>query len=420
MEVVHEVCAGLDLHKRSVMACVLKSAGARGRTDANVKQFGTSTGDILEMADWLKAQGVQHVAMESTGVYWKPVWNLLESHFELLLCNAKHIKQVPGRKTDVKDSQWIAQLLRHGLLRASFVPPRPMRELRELTRMRVQFVEERTRALARMEKILEDANIKLGAVASNLNTKSARAIIKAIIGGETDPETLADLALGRLKAKLPQLRRALLGGLREHHRFLLGLHLDAVERIEAQIEAIDRRIDELARTDTGSMGGGGHPMGRAVELLQSIPGISEVSAEGILAEIGTDMSRFRTSGHLASWAGLCPGNNESAGRRLSGRIGKGNRWLRRLLVQCAWTAIRKKDSYLKAQFGRLKARRGGKRAIVATAHTLLCIIHAMLRTGASYEDLGGDYFDRRDKDQLVRRLGRRLKGLGFEVVPATS
>ena len=403
MEIIYPRCCGLDVHKRSVAACV-RRLEADGRLDQETRTFGTMTRDILEMADWLATAGVTHVAMEATGVYWKPIYNLLEDHFTLLLVNARHVKHVPGRKTDVQDCQWLAQLLQAGLLRGSFIPARPQRELRELTRHRSQVVAEKTRVANRLQQVLEDANIKLGTVATDILGASGRDMLRSLIAGEQDPEKMADLARRQLRSKIPELRRALEGRVTEHHRFLLGQLLAQVEHLEGQIEALSRRIEEVSR-----------PFATAIAKVATLPGFEQRSAQNVVAEIGADMDVFPSAHHLASWAGVCPGNHESAGKRKSGKTTKGNRWLRTALVQSAWAASRKKDSYFSAQYRRLAARRGKKRAIFAVAHSLLTVIYHMLKTGSTYKDLGGDYFDKLNKNRLVPYLLRRFKDLGFQV-----
>src|SRR5881296_314548 len=366
MQVVHECCAGFDVHKKTVMACVRRML-EKGRIERQVREFGTMTADILALGDWLSGLGVTHVAMESTGVFWKPIWNLLEGSFEILLCNAQHIKQVPGRKTDVKDCEWIAQLLQHGLLRGSFVPPTPIRELRDLTRHRAKLVGDRSSVVNRIHKTLEDANIKLGAVASDILGVSGRAMINAIVQGEEDSEKLAELALRRLRGKIPDLRLALQGRVRDHHRFLLKALLDHLEFLDSQIARLDDRIDEVAR-----------PFQEAVQRLTTIPGVQKRTAENLIAEIGPNMEHFPSAAHLASWGGLCPGNNESAGKRKSGRTRKGNVWLRAALIESAHSLGRGRGTYLAAQYRRLTARRGKKKAAVAIGHSILIIVYNLL------------------------------------------
>ncbi len=403
METLYPRCAGIDVHKKTVAVCV-RCADGPGRPRQQVRTFGTLTGDLLALADWLAEQGVTHVAMESTGVYWKPVYHLLEGRFEVILVNAQHIKQVPGRKTDVKDCQWIAELLQHGLLKASFVPPPPIRDLRDLTRQRTQLVGERTAVANRIQKVLEDANIKLASVASDVLGVSGRDMLEALCAGETDPAKLADKARKRLREKIPQLRLALAGRVTEHHRFLLRMHLDHLDHLDELIGRLGVRVEEVLA-----------PFAEAAERLATIPGVSQRVAEVVLAEIGTDMGQFPTAAHLASWAGLCPGNHESAGKRKTGRTTKGDRWLRTVLVQAAWAASRAKGTYLQAQYQHLARRRGRKRALVAVAHTLLGIIYHLLKDGTTYRELGPDHLDRQDPERLAQRLVKRLERLGHKV-----
>jgi transposase len=404
MEILYTCCAGLDVHKETVVACVRRLV--EGKVRQEVRTFRTETNQLLALGDWLAEEGVAHVAMESTGVYWKPIWNLFEGLFELVLCNAEHIKAVPGRKTDVKDSQWIAQLLQHGLLKPSFVPEKPVRQLRDLTRQRVQLVRQKVQVSNRIQKTLEDANIKLASVASDVLGVSGRDMLRAIIRGERDPVVLADLARHRLRAKIPQLQEALFGEIEDHHRFLLGMLWEQVEFLEKQIERLTTRIAEVLPP----------PFVEAVTRLQTIPGIDRRAAEGIVAELGADLKAFASAGHLSSWVGICPGNHESAGKRRSGRTTKGNAWLRVLLVQCAWAAGRSKGTYLQAMFRRLAARRGTKRALVAVGHRLLEIVYAVLKKGQSYRELGADYLDRiQDRERLKTRLVKRLEKLGVKV-----
>jgi transposase len=404
VDTLYPCCAGLDVHKETVVACVRRALGG-GKVQQEVRTFRTETGGLLALADWLTDAQVTHAAMESTGVYWKPVWNLLEGVIELLLVNAEHIKQVPGRKADVKDSEWIAQLLQCGLLKASFVPERPVRELRDLTRQRVQLVRQKVQVANRIQKTLEDANIKLASVASDVLGASGRDMLRAIVRGESDPVVLADLARQRLRKKIPQLQEALLGEVTDHHRFLLGMLLDQVEFVEGQIARLGQRITEVLPA----------PFAEAIERLVTIPGVDRRAAENIVAEVGADTKPFKSAGHLASWVGICPGNHESAGKRRSGRTTKGNAWLRVTLVQCAWAASHTKDTYLAAQYKRLAARRGKKRALVAVGHTLLGIVYAVLKKKGTYQELGADYRDRQDKEKLAARLLRRLEKLGVKV-----
>jgi transposase len=363
MDVVHPRCCGLDVHKQLIVACVLIST-EMGHPKKAVRTFGTMTDELLALGDWLAEYGVSHVAMEATGSYWKPVWNLFEDRFYLLLANAQHIKAVPGRKTDVKDAEWIADLLRHGLLKPSFVPDRAQRELRELTRYRTSLIQERAAEANRLQKVLEGANLKLGDVATNVLGRSARQMLELVIAGatEADAAALAQLAKGRLRNKIPQLERALAGRVAAHQRFLLAQQLAHVDFLDEAIERVGAEIDERLR-----------PVEQEVARLDSIPGVGRRTAEVLIAEIGTDMSRFRTAAHLASWAGMCPGHDESAGKRRSGRTRKGSPWLRTALVEAAQAVGRTKDTYLAAQLRRLSARRGKKKAVVAVGHTLLVI-----------------------------------------------
>lgn len=399
MRVVHERCAGLDVHKSSVVACALLPEGKQLRT------FGTMTWQLEQLADWLRNLEVPVVAMESSGVYWKPVFNILEAAgFELLVANARHIKAVPGRKTDVKDAEWIADLLRHGLLKPSFIPNRQERELRELTRYRRTLIEERAHEVQRLQKVLEGANIKLEDVVSNVVGLNGRRFLSALVAGDYDPEAVAATANYGLQRKRELLAQALRGSIGSHQRFLLDQLLSHIDFLEQRIAALDREVQ--ARSC---------PFEAAVAHLDQIPGIGTRAAQEILAEIGTDMSRFPSHRHLASWAKVCPGNNESAGKRRSGYAGQGNRWLRSILVECAWCAARTKDSYFKALYHRLAARRGRKRALLAVGHSLLTVIYHLLREGVLYEDLGGNYFDQRDRTQMARQAVRRLERLGYNV-----
>lgn len=418
MEVLHKCCAGLDVHKKTVMACVSVMQPS-GKPQETVREFGTMTEDLMRLSNWLASQGVTHIAMESTGVFWKPIFNILEERFTVLLCNARDVKQVPGRKTDVCDSQWLAQLLQHGLLRGSFIPPRPQRELRDLTRHRAQLTEEHTRVANRIHKVLEDANIKLGSVASDILGVSGRAMIEAIIEGKQDPDSLAELSRRRLRGKIPELRLALCGRITEHHRFMLETHYEQLLHLERTIGVLDGRIERLARSEelnAPCREDNVLPFDEAVKVLDTIPGVNVVAAQAIVAEVGTDMRQFPTPAHLSAWAGLSPGNNESAGKRRSGKTTKGSRWLRRVLVQSALSASRTKGSYLSAQYRRIAARRGKKRAAVAVAHSMLVAIHHMLANQVPYADLGADYFDKRDPDRLRRYYTKRLESLGFKVI----
>jgi transposase len=403
MDVVYERCCGLDVHKKTVVACVVTPGKGRAPRK-EIRTFGTMTEDLLALGDWLAAEGVTHAAMESTGVYWQPIWNLLEDRFALLLVNARHIKAVPGRKTDVKDCEWIADLLRHGLLRGSVVPDRPRRELRELVRYRSALTRERAAEVNRLQKVLEGANIKLAGVASDVLGVSARRMLGALVAGRTDAAALADLALGQLKRKRSELERALAGRFGPHQRYLVAKMLAHIDELDASLAELSAVIGEQMR-----------PSEEALERLDAIPGVGRRIAEILVAELGTDLRRFPTAGHLASWAGLCPGNDESAGKRRSGKTRKGNRMLRWALVEAAQAASRGRDTYLAAQFRRLAARRGKKKAVVAVAHSILVAAYHLLTRSEPYADLGGDYFDRRDQQAVERRLVRRLEALGNKV-----
>ena len=403
MELLYPRCAGLDVHKETVVACV-RLAGGRDVV-REVRTFATTTAGLLGLSEWLAAHRCTHVAMEATGVYWKPVWHILaEGDVTLILANAAHVKNVPGRKTDVNDATWLAELLAHGLIRPSFVPDAATQEMRALLRPRKQLVREQASHVQRLQKTLEDANIKLEAVLSDVVGVSGRAMIEALIAGESDPTTLAALAHPRLKATPAALKEALRGRVTRHHRFLLRLHLQQIEALDAAIAAIDQEVEsQLA------------PFRAAVQRLDTIPGVNALAAAVIISEIGVDMSRFPTAGHLLSWAGLCPRNDESAGKRRSTRLRKGAPWLKTLLIQCAWAAVRKKASYLRAQFYRLSARRGPKKAIGAVAASILTATYHMLKEGSAYQDLGPDHFERRSKETQTRRLVRRLADLGYAV-----
>lgn len=403
MEVVYSRCAGLDVHKKTVSACVL-CREADGSKRQEIRVLGRMTRDLLGLADWLREQGVTHVAMEATGVYWRPVWTILDGHHHLLLVNPQHIQAVPGRKTDTKDCEWIADLLQHGLLQGSFVPPTEIQDLRDLTRYRAELTQAQNRVANRIQKLLEQANIKLGSVASNALGVSGRQMLEAIIAGQNSPEQLAKLAQGRLRDKIPQLEQALEGRVRDHHRFLLAEYLDEWKAIGQRIARMEAEIERR----TG-------PFECAVALWQTIPGINRVTASNLVAEIGVNMGQFPSAQHLASWAALCPGNHESAGKRKSGRMREGNRWLRRTLCQAAWAVTRKKDCYLSAQFKRLAARRGVKRAVMAVAHTMLIIAYTMLKNGQNYQDLGGAYLEQINKTQLQRYFVKRLQRLGLKI-----
>jgi transposase len=404
MDIVYRRCCGLDIHKQSVVACVIVP-GPNGQPRKAVRSFGTMTADLLELSDWLNAQGVTHAAMESTGPYWKPIWNVLEGGITLLLANAHHIKAVPGRKTDVKDAEWIADLLRHGLIQGSFVPDRDGRELRELTRYRTSLVQERTAVVNRLQKTLEGANIKLASVASDILGKSGRQMLDALVAGETDAAALAQFAQGRMRQKRAALEQALTGRVVAHQRFLVAQQLAHIDFLDEAIERVSSEIEERLR-----------PAERAaVERLDTIPGVGRLTAEVLIAEIGADVTRFPSARHLASWAGMCPGNRESAGKRLSGKTRKGSKWLRTALVEAAHAVGRSKTTYLGAQYRRLIPRRGKKKAAVAVGHSILVIACYLLSRETTYTDLGPQYFDERERTAVEKRLVRRLEALGNKV-----
>jgi transposase len=403
MELMHARCAGLDVHKDTVVACVRIQQDDRVRHE--VRTFGTTTSALLELAAWLRESRCSQAVLESTGVYWKPIWHVLTSEgLKLVLANAEHVRNVPGRKTDVKDAVWLADLLAHGLVAASFVPPEPILELRDLTRTRRQLVRQRVRYVQRIQKTLEDANIKLDSVISNVLGVSGRAMVEAIVEGQTDPEQLANLARTHLKASRQELVEALRGRVTPHHRLMLRLHLGQVDATDKTIQQLDEEVERLLEPFRGE-----------VALLKTIPGVSDQVARTFIAEIGADMKQFATAAHLVSWAGLCPQLRESAGKRKSTRLRKGAPWLKPVLVQAAWAASKKKDSYLRAQFHRLKARRGPKRAVVAVAASMLVAAFHMLRDGTTYHDLGAAHFDRAAKEKVTRRLVHRLSELGYAV-----
>jgi transposase len=380
MHVVYERCAGLDVHKKNVVACVILTF--REKVEQMVQTFQTTTAGLLALFAWLKSLQVTHIAMESTGIYWRPIFNVLEEGHTIILVNAQHMKAIPGRKTDVKDSEWLADLLRHGLLKASFIPPKAIRELRELVRYRKGLVAQRTQEINRLHKVLETANIKLASVASNVVGKSGRAMIRALIAGEQNLETVTQMAHGALRQKMPQLREALQGHLEDHHRFLLEQLLNHIEYLERTTTTICQQIQERSV-----------PLQQSIDLLMSIPGVQWLAAVSILAEIGTDMSCFPSAKHLASWAGVCPGNKQSAGKRLSGKTTQGNPYLKAVLTEVIWGISRTRDNYLSAQFHRLSKRLGQPKAIVAMEHSVLTIIFHMLRDKKAYHDLGAEYFD---------------------------
>jgi len=401
MEVLHPRCAGLDVHKDVIVGAVRCVSEP---VHQEVRSFGATTSELFALAEWLKSHGCTHVVMEATGVYWKPVWHVLEEHLELVLVNAMHVKNVPGRKTDVADAMWLAELLAHGLVRSSFIPPARIQELRDLTRTRKQLVRELSQHTLRIQKVLEDANLKLGSVLSSVVGKSGRAILKAIVDGETSAEKLADLAQGTARKKRPELVEALRGRVTPHHRNLLRLHLGLIDSLTAALEEVDATVGKTLE-----------PIQARAQLLTTMPGVSDLVAAVIVAEIGVDMTRFPSPGHLVSWAGLCPRSDESAGKRRSTRVRKGGTWLKTTLVTSAWAAVRVKDSYLRAQFLRIKARRGAKKAILAVAASMLTATYFMLRDEVPYKDLGAKHFERHDKAKTIGRLVKRLKDLGCDV-----
>jgi len=399
MDVLYERCCGIDVHKKMVVACLI-TPDATGTPTKQTRTYGTMTGDLLELMDWLVDAGCTHVAMESTGVFWKPLYNLMEGMLEIFVVNAAHMKNVPGRKTDVKDAEWIADLLRLGLLRASFIPARPQRELRELTRYRTSLLQERSAEVNRLQKTLEGANIKLSSVATDIMGKSGRDMLAALVAGRSDAAALAQLA----REKLPQLEKALRGQFAAHQRFLVAQQLAHIDGLDEIIERVSAEIAERVQ-----------PFEEAVDQVDTVTGIGRRTAEVLVAEVGTDLTRFRTAGHLASWAGLCPGNNESAGKHHGGKTRKGSPWLRAALVEAAKAAGRSKKTYLGAQYRRIAVRRGAKRAAVAVAHSILVIVYHILTKHEPYHDLGVTYFDERDRQAVERRLVKRLQGLGYEV-----
>jgi transposase len=406
MDLIHRSCCGMDIHQKSIVACVrITDPHAPEPVQEEVRTFATTTREIMALGDWLEQQQVSIVAMESTGVYWKPVWNLLEGRLKQILINPREVKPRPGQKTDRRDARRIAELLSYGLLSASFVPERPQRELRDLTRTRATLLQDKARVANRLQKTLQDANIKLGSVASDVLGASGRDMIRALIDGAMSPEAMAQLARQRMRPKIPQLIEALRGHVNDHHRFMLQMQLDQIEQLEDQVEKLDARIEAVMS-----------PLEKAaLNQLDDIPGIDRRAAQNILAEVGADMSRFPTSGHLSSWAGLCPGNNQSAGRRGSGRMSQGNRWLKSTLNQCAWAASRARDSYFSAQHRRIAGRRGVKRATMAVAHTILCVCYELLSRGEAYQDLGHDYFVRRNETAQKSRHIRGLEAMGYRV-----
>jgi len=412
MEAIIERCCGIDVHKKTITACLMVGKPNEKPT-VTIKTFSTMTRDLLACKDWLESEGCTHVALESTGVYWKPVFNILEDSMEIILANARHIKNVPGRKTDVKDCAWIAELLRHGLIKGSFIPPRPIRELRDLTRYRKKLIQQRSSELNRIQKFLEDANIKLSSVVTDINGVSAQDMIHHLIKQDMTPQEMAELARGRLRNKITELEKALEGAMRKHHRLILTISIQMIASYDQVIDELDREIDERMK-----------PYRENSELLQTIPGIKKRAAESIVAEIGVDMSRFPSDRHLSSWAGVSPGNNESAGKRKSSKSIKGNKWLKATLTECAWSTSRNKGTYLKARFQRLAARRGKKRAALAVAHTILIMAYHIIKEQCTYKELGGDYFDRLNEEHLIKRLTTKIQALGYKVdlkkVPAAA
>lgn len=403
MEVIYSCCCGIDVHAKTVVACLIKEGKKQVRT------YSTMTDDLLKLLDWLSSEGCTHVAIESTGVYWKPVFNILETSLEVILVNARHAKGLPGRKTDVRDCEWIADLLRHGLLKASFIPPLHIRELRELTRYRESLVREQTAIANRIQKLVESGNIKLGQVASDALGVSGRLMLRALAEGETDAEKMSDLARRRMRSKKPELKRALTGRLTKAQRWVLSELLDRYDEVEAAIKRVEEQIRQEVEICTDPF------VAEAVKLLDTIPGIGETVAQTIVSEIGVEMERFPTDGHLASWAGMCPSNNESAGKRKGEKTRKGNRYLRAALIQAAWAASHQKGTYLAAQYQRLVRRMGKKKALVAVGHSILVIVYYVMKKRLSYEELGGEYFDRRHLEEQRKRLIRKLEGLGLKV-----
>jgi transposase len=403
MDVVFPACAGLDVHKKSIMACRIART-VNGARQIDIQSFGTTTSDILALGEWLGMANITKVALESTGVFWKPIWNILEGDFDMMLVNPQHIKQVPGRKTDVKDAEWIATLLEHGLLRPSFVPPAPQRALREMTRTRTTFIRQRASMVNRVQKVLEDANIKLASVATDVMGVSGRTMIERMISGENDPKVLANLAMGRMRSKREDLEKALLGHVQAHHQIILQQFLDLIDSLDKSIAALDTEIEARCAHFT-----------EAVERLDTITGVGPSTAQMILSEVGIDMSKFATADHLCAWAGLAPGNNESAGKRLSGRTRKGNPMLRTGLVQSAQSAARSRNTYFAALYRRIAARRGKKRAIIAVAHAILKVVYHMLTRNTTYQDLGGDYFAKLNSNRNEERMIKQLMERGYTV-----
>jgi len=403
VEVLYVRCAGLDVHQKTVVACV-RIHGPDGRAQTETRTFATDTGALLELAAWLEESGCTHAVMEATGVYWKPVWHMLEESCALVLANAHYVRNVPGRKTDVSDAAWLADLLAHGLVRSSFVPERATQELRDLTRTRKQLVRQRAQHVNRLHKVLEDANLKIGSYITDITGTTGRAILAALIAGETDATKLAQLRNSRVKAAPEDLTKALRGKVTQHHRFLMQMHLDQIDAADRSVALLDSQIEEQTR-----------PLADEVRLLENMPGMSRTSACVVLAEIGADMSRFPSHRHLVSFAGLCPSLNQSAGKSRSAKLKKGSTWLKTVMVNCAWAAARSKSTYARAQFHRLKTRRGSKKAVVAVAASMLTAVYFVLRDHVPYKDLGAAYFDKRDQTKIANRLRRRLESLGFSV-----
>jgi transposase len=445
MQLVHTHCAGLDVHKKTVVAFV-RIVEPDGTKTTHLRTFRTMTAELLQLADWLLSLAVTHVAMESTGEFWKPIYNLLEGNLEVLVVNAQHIKHVPGRKTDVKDAEWLAELLAHGLLRPSFVPEAPQRALRDLTRQRSHLVAERASVVNRMQKVLEWANIKLASVATDITGVSARAMLEALLAGQTDLAAIAELARGRMRAKRAELEQALRGTLQPHHAFMIAQHLAHLDFLEEQIASFDDQIQTMLMTDgvlthpadsrdqpssqepgtDSTAGAAGSEQGgnwaAACKICDAVPGIGARVAETIVAELGVDMTRFESAKHASKWAGLAPGQNESAGKRKSSRIGKGNRYLRSALIQAAHAAVKKPDTFLAGFYRRLAGRRGKRKAIVAVAHKILVIVYTLLSRGEFYQERGAAVLDERHKDRLLERLQRRIAQLGYNVTlePTTA
>lgn len=404
MDAILECCCGIDVHKKSLTACLIVGSLNNKKPKVTIKTFSTMTYDLLKLKDWLEKEGCAHVAIESTGVYWKPVFNIIEESLTVVLANARDIKNVPGRKTDVKDSQWIAQLLRCGLIKASFIPPKPIRELRDLTRYRKKLIGQLASEKNRIDKVLEDANIKLSSVATDIFGVSGMEMINELLNGNSNPKEMADMAKGRLRNKIKELEQALVGCVSDHHRFMIRQSLDHIEYLTNAITAISEHVDQCME-----------PFRDELELLDEIPGVEKKTAESLIAEIGVDMSQFPTHAHLASWAGMSPGNNESAGKRRSGKTTHGNKYLSIALTEAAWAASRKKGTYLKSKYHRLAARRGKKRACVAIGHSILVAAYHMLKYGNHYHELGENYFDKLNKDKIQHRLVKRLENMGHKV-----